>query len=127
MSDQRRTLVRVRAGHKAYVSSLLSNIETIKKEPEHYIEMLRATKEKMGDLTGQILAILNTDQEVSDEIMRENDYTKRINELIKELQSGITSSTTTVVSEDGQVRLPPISIKRFYGNLEDWLPFWESY
>ena len=125
MTDKK-TLVRIRAGHKAYVSGLLANLDSARNEPEHHIDMLQATKAKIGSLTDQILALMDTDREVSDEITKENDYVKRINDLIKSLRAG-NSSVATVTTEDSSVRLPLISLRRFSGNYEDWLPFWETY
>ena len=133
MNIDKKQLVRARAGHKAYVSNLLANFENCKKDPEYYIETLMNTRRKMEDLTDQIVTCSVTDQEANDEITKENEYMKRIHELIQKLQSEIkprpsSSAVQTVGShEDHHARLPILDLKQFSGNIQDWLPFWETY
>lgn len=141
---------RVRAGHKASITKMITRVEEMLAsgdplDPLKLNQLRMSLKEKLQEvkaMDGEILSLVE-DKDVDEEIAqadlcKEKIYSKLV--LIEKALEPAPAATpaapapltavttpTSASSHSNKVRLPKLTIKPFNGRLTAWTPFWDSF
>lgn len=138
---------RVRGGHKASATRMITRVEEMLASEEtldrpKLNQLGMSLKEKLGEikvLDAEILTLVG-DDELEDEISQADLYKEHIYSTFIRIEraSGTpttaagtitttTTGTTPTATPGNKVRLPKLTIKPFNGKLTAWIPFWDSF
>ena len=126
-------LIKRRAGHKSYVSQLITRIETeLKKEEISHDELHASTSE----LNRQRQLILELDSQIAEEIedskiesefAEAGDLQIKIDLALQKVEKLKSSPSRPKNSDYYNVKLPKVFLARFSGNPIDYTQFWDLF
>ena len=144
MSVDVKQQIRIRGGHRAYVSKLLKRVPEVASDDEEQIELLRISlKGKLSvlkDLDKSILELVeesNIDREIeeSEGIKDDIHLGIHLDSLLKELKtpsqpsepSPVSTSPQATGSTSHSTNLPKLVLKKFSGDPKTWQEWWDSF
>ena len=145
MTDDVKTLVAQRKGHRSYATKLLKQVDDLLSNAEKDKVKLRAhaklLSERLGILDGlnlNILESLKDDDSIEREIEECGDYQKNILETLAEIDDALDTLSKTAIDERSKAdslrpdmkcaaKLPKLVLKPFSGDVLEFQEFWESF
>ena len=145
MSVDVKQQIKIRGGHRAYVSKLLKRVPEIAPHDEEQIELLRISlKGKLSvleDLDKSILELVeegNIDKEIEEsEGIKDEIHLNllKLDSLLREGKTPSQPSEPSPVSTSSQVtgstshstKLPKLVLKKFSGDPKTWQEWWDSF
>ena len=151
MTDLKRK-VRVRAGHKGYVTKTITDARALINSGDQ--ADLKKLKSLQSILRDKLAEIKGLDCEIADETKEESIHQKvadscefalSVYECIADIEAvcsaRVKSGKETQPSDAGSIpsqlvtpaigsaptKLPKLELKKFYGNPVEWVPFWDSF
>ena len=151
MTDLKRK-VRVRAGHKGYVTKTITDARALISSGDQ--ADLKKLKSLQSILRDKLAEIKGLDREIADETKEECidqevadscEFASAVYECIADIEAlcgekeksanesqasgagSIPSQLVTPAIGSAPTKLPKLELKKFYGNPVEWAPFWDSF
>ena len=145
MSVDVKQQIKIRSGHRAYVSKLLKRVPEVAPDGEEQIELLRISLKGnlsvLEDLDKSILELVeegNIDKEIEEsEGIKDEIHLNllKLDSLLKELKtpsqpsepSAVSTSPQATGSTSHSTKLPKLVLKKFSGDSKTWQEWWDSF
>ena len=136
-----------RGGHKAYVTKIIGEVDTLLADYEEkdtarmktLITMLREKSDTIKSFDGPILNALTEETEIGDEIMASSEFHQKVAEKVMGLDEALSKFSGSVSgsveskpdissSRDHEhAKLPKITVGKFNGDYLKFQEWWETY
>lgn len=147
MTEELTKKKRVRAGHRASATRMISKAEELVAESPNAVKLsqhelsLREKLETLGQLDAEILDLVE-EESIAEEIEQSDEFKERIYSVLVRIDhiskpkaktpppgtpTVSRDRTTGGVAPHSNVKLPKLTIQPFGGDLTTWTTFWDSY